>query len=260
MTENSKDSRRRARLGVTLVGGVLAVVGVVAVGYGVASQDAAPPSPPAADSSTGQTQTSVSGSGSDRSDRPGTQQDASDRSAPSKKPGRPGADDRAEDQADVAAEPRTLDYSAPVRVQVPSLGVSSTLEDLALDAEGQMEVPVDPDKAGWFTPAPPPGVPGVSVIAGHVTWNQDPVVFYRLGDLRPGDTIEVDRADGSTAVFTVDRIGQFPKSTFPTKAVYTPTEAAELRLITCGGEYDEERSRYLDNIVVWATMTSSVPA
>jgi len=147
-----------------------------------------------------------------------------------------------------------LDYSRPVRIEIPTIGVSSTLVDLGLDAEGVMETPEPVDKAGWFTPSPPPGVPGATVIAGHVTWNQQPSVFFELGDLRRGDRVRVERADGVATTFRVTRIGSFPKESFPTEAVYTQPGRAELRLITCGGEYDEASNRYLDNVIVWATI------
>lgn len=153
-----------------------------------------------------------------------------------------------------------LDYSAPVRITIPSIGVSSELVDLGLDAAGVMETPQPVDKAGWFSPSPPPGIPGATVIAGHVTWDQEPMVFFELGELRPGDRVEVLRQDGATTIFEVTRIGSFPKSGFPTKAVYTQPERSELRLITCGGEYDEAAGRYLANVIVWARLVDVRPA
>ena len=99
---------------------------------------------------------------------------------------------------------------------------------------------------------------GPAVIAGHVTWN-GPAVFYRLGTMRRGDQVSVTRKDGKTAVFTVTRVTQFSKSRFPTRAVYGPIDHAGLRLITCGGTYDKARSRYLDNVVVFAKLQAVHP-
>ena len=42
------------------------------------------------------------------------------------------------------------------------------------------------------------------------------------------------------------------KDAFPTQAVYGPTPGPELRLITCGGEFDHSARRYLSNVVVSA--------
>jgi hypothetical protein len=151
---------------------------------------------------------------------------------------------------------RILPASKPVAIAVPRLGITSSLVHLGVDSTGAMEVPSDPSKAGWYTLGPTPGELGPAVIAGHVTWNQVPAVFFRLGDLRPGDRMTVTRRDGLTAVFTVGKVRRFPKVRFPTKAVFGTVDYAGLRLITCGGTYDSANHRYLDNIVVFARLVS----
>ncbi|HEV8056178.1 MAG TPA: class F sortase [Nocardioidaceae bacterium] len=254
----TEDGRRRARTIASLVAAVLGVVGLVAVGSALLSQQPAPPAPPqtAGDASTGQAAGPPTSSSSDEptpstSSKPTPSVSDEPRERREQPPQKP---------ATQTQTPLELDYSEPVRLDIPSLDVSTTMEDLGLSHDGTMEVPVDPDKAGWFTPSVPPGVVGASVIAGHVTWDQEPVVFFRLGELRSGDEVEVLRADGQTAVFTVQRIGQFAKSEFPTSQVYDRPSRPGLRLITCGGAYDEVNNRYLDNVVVWASLTDVRPA
>lgn len=150
-----------------------------------------------------------------------------------------------------------LPASDPVRVTIPSLKVESTLERLGLDKNRAMETPGDPDKAGWYHPGPTPGANGPSVIAGHVTWDGAPTVFFDLARIEPGDTVEVARKDGRTAEFTVDRVATYPKDDFPTVEVYRNLDHAGLRLITCGGDFSEADRRYADNVVVYATLTGS---
>ena len=149
-----------------------------------------------------------------------------------------------------------LSASDPVAVSIPKLGVRSTLVDLGLDVDGAMEVPQDPALAGWFSRGAAPGALGPAVIAGHVTWDGAPAVFHRLGTLRRGDQVTVDREDGQTAVFTVDRVARFSKSQFPSREVYGAIDHAGLRLITCGGTYDAANHRYLDNVIVFARLTA----
>ncbi|MDQ3423474.1 MAG: class F sortase [Actinomycetota bacterium] len=254
----TEDGRRRARTIASLVAAVLGVVGLVAVGSALLSQQPAPPTPPqtAGDALTGPAAGPPTSSSSDEptpstSNKPTPSVSDEPRERREQPPQKP---------ATQTQTPLELDYSEPVRLDIPALDVSTTMEDLGLSHDGTMEVPVDPDKAGWFTPSVPPGVVGASVIAGHVTWDQEPVVFFRLGDLRSGDEVEVLRADGQTAVFTVQRIGQFAKSEFPTAQVYDRPSRPGLRLITCGGAYDEVNNRYLDNVVVWASLTDVRPA
>lgn len=151
----------------------------------------------------------------------------------------------------------SMPKSAPQRLSIPSLQVSSTLETLGQHKNGAMETPRDPDKAGWYRPGPTPGSQGPAVIAGHVSWNGKPSVFEKLSTMKAGDTIEVARQDGKTAKFTVDRVAQYPKNKFPTVEVYKNIDHAGLRLITCGGRYDEGRHYFPDNVVVFASLTGS---
>ena len=58
------------------------------------------------------------------------------------------------------------------------------------------------------------------------------------------------------ATFAVRRVARFPKAEFPTDAVFGSADRAELRLVTCGGLYDEATHRYLDNVVVFAHLVS----
>jgi sortase (surface protein transpeptidase) len=87
-----------------------------------------------------------------------------------------------------------------------------------------------------------------------------PSVFYKLGNIRPGDQVSVTRSDNTVAVFTVDSITQYPKADFPTLKVYGNTDRAELRLITCGGVFNSAIGHYDKNTVVYASLTSSHPA
>ncbi|MET9093741.1 class F sortase [Streptomyces cyaneofuscatus] len=156
-----------------------------------------------------------------------------------------------------STEPRTaaLPPSRPVSITIPSLKVTSDLEQLGLGKNRAMETPKDPAKAGWYRPGTTPGAIGPSVIAGHVTWDGAPAVFFKLTELAPGDRVDVRRADGTTAVFTVDRTATYPKDDFPTVEVYRNLDHAGLRLITCGGDYSRENSRYADNVVVYASLS-----
>lgn len=156
------------------------------------------------------------------------------------------------DSVTVQRPPQAL----PARLQVPSIAVDTELEQLGLLDDGSLATPVDTDLAGWFEGGPRPGAVGPAVIAGHVSWNGDPSVFFRLTELSPGDEITVEQMDGTTVAFEVTRIEQHPKDEFPTVAVYSNTEGPELRLITCGGEFDSSTGHFDDNIVVFATLVS----
>jgi sortase family protein len=142
----------------------------------------------------------------------------------------------------------------PVRLEIPGIGVSTGLERLGRARDRTVEVPSDWDVAGWYAGGPRPGDPGSAVVLGHVDSRTGPAVFYRLDELRPGDRVEVVRADGSRAVFRVDRTEVYAKTRFPTAEVYYPTLTPMLRLVTCGGPFDTASGHYRDNLIVFATL------
>ncbi len=143
-------------------------------------------------------------------------------------------------------------------MEIPAIGVRATdLVGLGIAADGAIEVPQRWDSVGWYENGAWPGQVGSSVLAGHVdSAEAGPAVFFRLGELVPGDTAAVTRADGATAVFTVDSVGRYPKDEFPTASVYGAADGPELRLVTCGGTFDEAIGHYRDNIVVSAHLTA----
>ncbi len=151
-----------------------------------------------------------------------------------------------------------LSASAPRTLAIPAIGVRSPLLRLGLDAKGRMETPQPGphyNKAGWYRYSPAPGSLGPAVIAGHIdSAKEGPSVFFRLGSLRPRDSVLVTRADGSVAEFAVDEVRRYSKSQFPSRLVYGNTNRAALRLITCGGQFDRSSGNYLDNIVVFASL------
>lgn len=159
----------------------------------------------------------------------------------------------------VAAAPQPLPVVAgATTLDVPRLGIHrSTLVDLGVDASGVLIPPTSTAVAGWLASSAVPGEVGPSVIAGHVDSYRGPGIFYRLDTLKPGDLVAVGRSDGVTVHFQVTDVITVPKDQFPTDEVYGPSPGAELRLITCGGEFDHKARRYLRNVIVSAVYVSA---
>ena len=128
----------------------------------------------------------------------------------------------------------TMPPSNPTRVRIPAIRVNAPLAGLGLDAKGHPAAPAERDGnlAGWYTNGAKPGTIGTALIAGHVDNWQGPAVFYNLGALHRGDEIDVDRADGNTAVFAIDAVEAYPASAFPNQEVYGWAQRAELRIMT----------------------------
>ncbi|MCW2881985.1 MAG: peptidase sortase [Sphaerisporangium sp.] len=184
--------------------------------------------------------------------------------APSVGPGGPG---QPLTQADPTAPPPIpslppappLQPSTPTRLVVKKLGINAPIKPVGTDKKGAIQTPPisNPNLVGWYQYGPTPGQAGPAVMLGHKDTTSRTAVFERLHELQYGDTIEVTRMEGTVAIFTVGGIEQADKQTFPTNRVYGNADAAELRLITCGGTYNRLTGHYVDNVIVYARMTST---
>ncbi|WDZ87889.1 class F sortase [Micromonospora cathayae] len=151
-----------------------------------------------------------------------------------------------------------LSAGEPVRLSVPAIGVTAPVTRVGLAADGTVAVPPLERAAetGWYDRGPTPGEVGPAIIVGHADTKSGPAVFYDLRKLRPGDRIEVTRADGSTAVFAVSSVERFDKDNLPVERVYGDRSGPGLRLITCGGQFLGGSVGYADNVIAFATLLS----
>ncbi|GAA4050518.1 class F sortase [Streptomyces shaanxiensis] len=182
--------------------------------------------------------------------------------------GRSGETERAGETRGSHAEPRSshptrpaapaLPPSPPDRIRIPAIRVDAPLMGLGLTRTGSLDVPPAERKnlAGWYEAGTTPGETGTAIVAGHVDNADGPAVFYRLGALKKGSTIEVDRRDGGTALFSVDAVEVYDAKGFPDEKVYGAAPRPELRVITCGGGYSRTTG-YQGNVVVFAHLTGS---
>ncbi|WP_225796007.1 class F sortase [Streptomyces aculeolatus] len=144
-----------------------------------------------------------------------------------------------------------LGPARPVRITVEDIGLDAAVDAVGTADDGTIALPDQGDHAGWYTASPTPGQRGNALLVGHVDTTRGPAVFYALGALRKGDRIAVQRADGSTAQFTVTTTNVYPQKRFPTETVYAPTTQPRLTLITCT-DWDNATRTYTANLVITA--------
>ncbi|GAB3486317.1 class F sortase [Flexivirga lutea] len=236
-----------------VVAGLLTLAAVVLVVIGVRSQVHAAPPPasaahPSAEGNLPASSTSGSASGATSGSTSGSKSGSAKQSSPHA-------------ASTPAVVGPVLDRSIPTSLSIPAIDIKNEhLAAFGTDSQGAIDVPpatggVPP---GWYTGSPTPGQLGPSVIVGHTDERKDArSVFFRLGQLRPGDTVQVTRKDHTVATFQVDSLEEYPKAKFPTAHVYGNINHAGLRLISCIGKFDTATGHYLDNIVVYAHLVSS---
>ncbi|MBT2401882.1 class F sortase [Streptomyces sp. ISL-100] len=169
--------------------------------------------------------------------------------------GSPSRASAAADNPDATTADDKTTTSAPAQVTIPSIGVSSSLMRLGLNADGTVEVPPEEKgmTAGWYTGGPVPGEPGPAVIIGHNSTRLGKAVFHDLEDIAKGADIAVRNKQGKTAHFTVTGTETVSKNAFPTAKVYGESKGRVLRLITCDGAFDAQ-GHPVDNLIVYATL------
>ncbi|MDX2392912.1 MULTISPECIES: class F sortase [unclassified Streptomyces] len=149
----------------------------------------------------------------------------------------------------------------PARVDVPSIGVQAPVISRGLDSRGSIDPPPYelPGTVGWWGAGAAPGAAGTALMVGHVDTKSKPAVFFGLSTVKPGAKIRVARADGSVAEFTVEDVKTYERTEFDPKKAYGPRVdgRAELRLVTCGGNYDKAAKQYSANVVVSAYLTGT---
>lgn len=149
----------------------------------------------------------------------------------------------------------------PVRLRVPSVGIDTTFAGpLGLNEDRTVEVPEEYDVVGWYQFGPKPGELGPAVVLGHVDSYRGPAVFWSLQQISVGDTVEIERSDGTVGVFVVTQLEQHQQSGFPTAKVYGDIDHAGLRLITCSGTFDKGRQVYSHNLIVYAKLVENISA
>jgi LPXTG-site transpeptidase (sortase) family protein len=160
----------------------------------------------------------------------------------------------------VAPEPvREKSIPAPVdplRLVIDTIGIAADVERVGLADDGTLATPTDVANVGWYSGSSRPGDKGPAVIVGHVDSAHGPAVFARLAELQVGDVVTVENGGEAALSFAVSTVTRHPKESFPAEAVYGASPDAELRLITCGGRYDQETG-YTQNVVVSARALTS---
>lgn len=141
----------------------------------------------------------------------------------------------------------------PVRVSVPSLGVSARV--LGIRARGGALIPPsNPRLVGWWSDGARPGAAkGSAIITGHTVHNGGGA-FDDLEELRAGDAVTVTTAKG-TLKYSVVGVAVYRKGTLARQAaqLFDQGVAGRLVLVTCE---DWDGTKYLSNAVVIAKPVS----
>jgi sortase A len=142
----------------------------------------------------------------------------------------------------------------PTSLSIPAIEVNTEVMNVGLLENGQMGVPSDFMKVGWFKPGAMPGERGNSVLAGHVDSKTGPAIFFYLNKLEKGDEVIVTGENGEKLTFIVRDKKVFPKDNAPVSEIFGYTSRRMLNLITCTGTFDRNQGGHIDRLVVYTEL------
>jgi hypothetical protein len=156
----------------------------------------------------------------------------------------------------------------PTHLAVPAIGVDTEVESRGtvqydnpftgevVDGYG---VPESMATTSWRSDGPAPGSGRMAVILGHQQ-SGDFAVFNRLHELRAGDEVVLRSAAGEVLRLTVlgdPHTGLSKATSALADTLNGHPEGADVALVTCGGEFDDEAGTSTDNTVVFATVAAA---
>jgi hypothetical protein len=143
----------------------------------------------------------------------------------------------------------------PRRISIASVDISMPVGATGVARDGQMELPDDPRRIGWYRFGALPGDDrGSAVLGGHVDstrYGTGPLA--RLASVRDGAGVTVTAADGTRIRYEVTSVERIQKAALPVDRLFDPDVAHRLVIVTCGGRFLPDAGGYEDNIVVIAT-------
>jgi LPXTG-site transpeptidase (sortase) family protein len=98
------------------------------------------------------------------------------------------------------------------------------------------------------------------VFSGHRDWRTGVTgVFWRLGELVPGDRISVVLADGGSVEYEVLLSVLMGPEEMPVADIVGQTDVELITLITCEGSFNRQTREYDLRRVVWANRAPTRP-
>lgn len=151
-----------------------------------------------------------------------------------------------------ARAPAVSRPAAPTRLRIASASVDARVEAVGVREDGQMELPGDPDVAGWYRHGAAPGeVSGSAVIAAHVTAQGRRGALYPLAQVQAGQVVLVT---GPKRIlrYRITSVVAESRGDVDLARLFSRSGAPRLHIVTCAGRWDPVRRSYDNTLVVTA--------
>jgi len=144
----------------------------------------------------------------------------------------------------------------PKKFFIPKIAVEAEVDSVGIAENGSMSLPRKLENVGWYKYGARPGEEGNAVLAGHFDNGKGkPGVFYNLSKLVSGDEVFVEDGNGGIVKFIITENILVDYENPPVEVlerVFGETLDKNLVLITCEGEWLEDKHSYTKRLIVFA--------
>lgn len=144
----------------------------------------------------------------------------------------------------------------PRYIIIDKLNIKARVKRMGVGTDNAIQAPKNIFDAGWYDGSAKPGETGATFIDGHVSGPTQRGVFYKLKSLETGDSIVVEKGDGSRLVYVVASSESYPANRVDMNKALRPYGDARkgLTLMTCSGSFDRATQEYTERIIVYAIL------
>lgn len=134
---------------------------------------------------------------------------------------------------------------------IPSIEAYSPIKDFGKKANNDLALPEGADiMARYRSSAELNATQGNTLLAGHITYNNERGPLYNMADMQPGQRAFIKDADGVVQEFMLVSLKSYVKTNLPS-SVWTVDGERKLTVVTCGGPVEQTSHGrvYRDNLV-----------
>ena len=142
----------------------------------------------------------------------------------------------------------------PRALYINKLNIAARIMPMATTSTNSIQAPINIHDAGWYTKSAKPDQTGAMFVDGHASGATRMGLFAYIDTLKEGDTLEVEKGDGTRFAYVVKKVESVPKDSVDMTSVLSPYDAGTkgLNLMTCTGTWLPKEKTYDHRVVVYA--------
>lgn len=142
----------------------------------------------------------------------------------------------------------------PRYFKMPQFGIEKArILPMGVDSNNTLKSPVNIHDVGWYNASSLPGNAGAMLLDAHLSGWDTKGVFYKLKDLKAGDTVAVERGDGQEFTYKVVKLQYYDYKNVDMQAAITPITNGKpgMNMITCAGKVIPGTNEFDQRLIVF---------